>query len=160
VHLGVILRSSGSFNFQQKLRSLNTHINISKLRQLAIKNDYYDKQIEDLLEFGFPLDMQMQHFTPTNEVKNHPSAIAYIEHVYDYISEEIIQGAMLGPFSQIPDLSTHISPLITRPKGETHRRVIVDLSYPYEFGRSVNSVTTPNTYLNTAYTLKLPRCSY
>jgi hypothetical protein len=123
---------------------------------LAIENNFYDKQIVDLLEFVFPLDIQMQYFTPTNEVTNHPSATAFIDHVEDYISEKIIQGAMLGPFSQIPDLSTHISPLMTRPKGEAHRRVIVNLSYRCKFGKSVKSVTSPHNYLNTAYSLKLP----
>jgi hypothetical protein len=49
---------------------------------------------------------------------------------------------------------------MTRPKGDAHRRVIVDLSYPYEFGKSVHSVTSPHTYLNTAYTLKLPTVDY
>jgi hypothetical protein len=78
--LGAILRASGSLNFQQILRSLNTHVNIGKLRQLSIENNYYDKQIVDLLEFGFPLDMEMQYFTPTNEIENHPSATAFIEH--------------------------------------------------------------------------------
>jgi hypothetical protein len=45
---------------------------------------------------------------------------------------------------------------MTRPKEGTKRRVIVDLSYPYEYGRSVNSVTSAEIYLETAYSLKLP----
>jgi hypothetical protein len=153
--LGSILRSSCASNFQQKLKSLNTYINICKLHELAIDNNYYDKQIVDLLEFGFPLDMQMQYFTPTNDIKNHPSATTFIEHVYDYINEKIKLGAILGPFSKIPNESVHVSPLMTRPRGNDKRRVIVDLSFLYEFGKSVNSVTSPHTYLNTAYTLRL-----
>jgi hypothetical protein len=148
-----ILRSSRSLNFQQKLKLFNTHIHICKLHELAIEYDYYDKQIVDLLEFGFLLDMQMQYFKPTNDVKNQP---AYIDHVYDYIKEEIKQGAILGPFSQIPNETIHVSPIMTLTKGDAKRRVIVDLSYPYEFGKSVNSVTSPHSYLDTGYALRLP----
>jgi hypothetical protein len=87
---GLILKSSGSVNFQQKLKALNRHIDICKLQQLAIDYNYHDKQIVDLN--GFPLDMQMQYFTPTSDVKNHPSVLAFIDHVCEYIDEEIKQG--------------------------------------------------------------------
>jgi hypothetical protein len=80
----------------------------------------------------------------------------YIEHVKNYIIEEMNEGAILGPYESLPYDDVHISPLMTRPKNENKRRVIVDLSYPYEYGRSVNSVTYPDIYLGTAYGLKLP----
>jgi hypothetical protein len=62
----------------------------------------------------------------------------------------------LGPFDQLPYHNVHISPVMTRPKEGTKHRVIVDLSYPYEYGRSVNSVTRADMYLETAYIMKLP----
>jgi hypothetical protein len=45
---------------------------------------------------------------------------------------------------------------MTGPKEGTKRKIIVDLSYPYEYGLSVNSVTSAEIYLETAYSLKLP----
>jgi hypothetical protein len=79
-----------------------------------------------------------------------------MDSVQKYIQDEINEKAILGPFDQLPYHNVHISPLMTRPKEGTKRRVIVDLSYPYEYGRSVNSVTSTDIYLGTAYSFKLP----
>jgi hypothetical protein len=141
-------------NYQQKIKTLNTHINVSRFKELA--TNYFDKQIFDLIEYGFPLDINTKDFIPSKEAKNHPSALNYIEHVKNYIIEEMNEGAILGPYESLPYDNVHVSPLMTRPKNENNRRVIVDLSYPYEYGRSVNSVICPDIYLGTAYGLKLP----
>jgi hypothetical protein len=57
------------------------------------------------------------------------------------------EGAILGPYENLLYDDVHISPLMTRPKNENKLRVIVDLSYPYKYGRSVNSVTCPELHM-------------
>jgi hypothetical protein len=151
---GEVLRQGRVFNFQQKIKSLDTHINVDRLRELT--EYYYDKQVIDLIEFGFPLDMDKSNFKASNLVENQPSATNFMDSVLKYIQDEINEKAILGPFDQLPHHNVHISPLMTRPKEGTKHRVIVDLSYPYEYGRSVNSVTSAEIYLQTAYSLKLP----
>ena len=45
---------------------------------------------------------------------------------------------MLGPFKNSPIENLHVSPFLTHDKpGSSHRRVIVDLSFPH--GYSVNA---------------------
>jgi hypothetical protein len=47
--LGEVLRQGRVCNFQQKIKSLDTHINVDRLRELT--EHYYDKQVIDLIEF-------------------------------------------------------------------------------------------------------------
>ena len=108
-------------------------IRIPVSSKLKIKNwkyyltDYWDKQLVDLLEFGFPLDFDRNSELHSTE-ENHASGR---EHAYDmecYIQEELKHGAMLGPFDQKPIL-LHISPFLTREKPDSEVRcTIIDLS--------------------------------
>ena len=59
--------------------------------------DYWDKQLLDLLEFGFPLDFNKSTVLTSTE-ENHASAKQFSSHVETYIQERIKHGAMLGPF--------------------------------------------------------------
>jgi hypothetical protein len=65
--LGKVLRQGRVCNFQQKIKSLDTHINVDRLRDLT--EHYYDKQVIDLIEFGFPLDMDKTNFIASNLVE-------------------------------------------------------------------------------------------
>jgi hypothetical protein len=94
--LGEVLRQGGVCNFQQKLKSLHTHINVDRLRDLT--EYYYVKQVIDLIEFGFPLDMDKTNFIASNLVENHPSATNFMDSVQKYIQDEINEKAILGPF--------------------------------------------------------------
>jgi hypothetical protein len=152
--LAELLRDNGLKNYVAKIHPLNTHINVHRMRQLA--EGYYDMQALDLLEFGFPLDMRMADFTPCRDIKNHPSANKFIEHVHDYLQNEVKQGAIIGPYNINEFDNIQISPLMSRPKDITKRRIIVDLLYPYSYGSSVNNVTSAETYLDIKYALKLP----
>jgi hypothetical protein len=152
--LAELLRDNGLKNYVAKIHPLNTHIDVHCMLQLA--EGYYDMQALDSLELGFPLDMRMVDFTPCKDSKNHPSADNFFEHVRDYLQDELKQGAIIGPYNINEFDNIHISPLMSRPKDITKRRIIVDLSYPYSYGSSVNSVTSTETSLDISYTLKLP----
>ena len=131
---------------------LPSGLNIPAWRHLL--QDYHDQQLLDCLEFGFPIGYSERTW-PTVCNINHSSALAFPKDVEQYIDTEIMQGAMLGPFNHAPfRVGLHTSPLMTRPKKQSHRRVIMDLSWPA--GASVNSGIPKETYLGVPYKLRYP----
>ena len=117
-------------------------------------SDYWDKQLIDLLYFGFPLGFNRN--SPLKwEGANHNSAIHYPRDIEAYLSEELAHNAIVGPFKKHPCPVGHISPFLTREKPNSdNRRVIVDLSWP--LGCSVNGEIDKNSYLGTDFSLHLP----
>ena len=92
-------------------------------------SECWDQQLPELIEYGFPLDLNRQSKLVSSEV-NHSSAIEHAEHIEQYISEELQYGALYGPFQETP-IPVHISPRMTRAKQNLDkRRTIVDLSWP------------------------------
>ena len=91
----------------------------------------YSNIICDFLEFGWPIGYTSELY-PVSHMRNHPSAVAYPQHVQHYIETEIQYRALLGPFSCLPFETFHVSPLMTRPKkNSSKRRVIMDfLHFP------------------------------
>ena len=62
-----------------------------------------------------------------------------------YIQEEIGFGAIVRPFSDPPFQELHISSFMTREKpGLTHRRVIMNQSFPH--GWAVNTNISKDSY--------------
>ena len=116
-------------------------------------SDYWDKQLVDLLEFGFPLDFD-RNFELQSTEENHASGR---DHAYDiecYIQEKLKHEAMLGPFDYKP-IPLHISPFMTREKPDSEvRRTIVDLSWPKNF--SVNAGVMKDKYLGSSFVLNYP----
>ena len=116
-------------------------------------HEYWDQQLVDLLEFGFPLDFDKNTVLVSTE-DNHASARHFSSHVQTYIQEELKHGAMLGPFDHKP-IPLHVSPFMTRDKADSDtRRTIVDLSWPK--GQSVNSGVQKSKYLGTEFILNYP----
>jgi hypothetical protein len=155
LNLAEVLWCSDSKNYIAKIKPLNTHINVSRMRELA--EGYYDTQALDLLEFGFPLDICMADFTPNTQVKNHPSASNFIDDVHKYIREEIEHGVILGPYNLNDFDKVHVSPLMSRPK-DTNKQglLLIYRIHMSIYGSSVNSVTSAEAYLGVNYCLKLP----
>ncbi|XP_033730957.1 uncharacterized protein LOC117320473 [Pecten maximus] len=140
--------------------------------------DYKDREICDLLEFGFPLGFQEDLVTPvsikqtegsepvcTNQfefgsqefVANHKGAKVYPKQMDEYLERELEAEAVIGPFDINP-LRTPIklSPLNSVPKRDSvERRVILDLSLPK--GKSVNSHIPKDSYLGKPINLTYPR---
>lgn len=136
--------ATGLPNFMLCRTPLKTGLQIPIWRREL--SDYSDKHICDFLDFGWPLGYTSGAF-PSGPGKNHQSALAYPEHVQEYINKEVSHNAIVGPFSMIPFTRFHISPLMTREKKGTSdsRRVIMDLSFPH--GTSVNTGIPKDEYL-------------
>ena len=146
-----MIRDSGIPNFLGLCIPVKTNLKISSWR--AHLCDYFDKQLCDLIEFGFPLDFdRSRQFEST--LVNHVSARNFSEHIDKYLQEEIQFEAILGPFDHPPS-SMHISPFMNREKsGSDSRRAIIDLSFPK--GLSVNDGVVKNSYLGTDFQMHYP----
>jgi hypothetical protein len=125
---------------------------VDRFQELA--EDYDDKQLFELLRFGFPLDMT-QKFYPVKDTINHTSAVKFLE-VKKFIMTELQQGALSGPIHSDEFANIHISPQMLPPKEGDTRRIIVDLLWPKTEGASVNDAVLENKYLNCDFILKLP----
>ena len=116
-------------------------------------SDYWDKQLPDLIDYGFPIDFDRTCPLLSTE-KNHSSAQQFPRDIEAYLENEVTYNAMYGPFNKKP-IPMHISPLMTREKpGSDNRRTIVDLSWPH--GSSVNHGVQKNKYLQAYYQLSYP----
>ena len=116
-------------------------------------SNYWDKQLPDLIEYGFPIDFDRNCLLLSSE-ENHTSAQQFSRDIDVYLDNEVAYNAMYCPFNEKP-IKMHISPLMTRNKqGSDNRRAIVDLSSPH--GLSVNHSVLKNKYLNSYYYLSYP----
>ena len=116
-------------------------------------SNYWDQQLCDLLEFGFPLDFDRT--CPLDPIEeNHTSANENVEDISQFLEEEIKYQAILGPFDKKP-IDMHVSPLLVRDKqNSTSKKTIMDLSWPK--GASVNNGVAKDIYLGTPYELNYP----
>ena len=171
-----IIRKSAMPNFMGARIPVNGQFNIPAWKSYL--NRYWDKQIVDLLQYGFPLDFDRSRCL-SSTYENHASAVKFPDHVnyiqteikygailgpfdsavkfpdhVNYIQTEIKYGAILGPFDSYP-FPCHVSPFLTREKhNSANRHVILDLSFPV--GQSVNDGVAKDKYLNTYFHLNYP----
>ena len=125
-----LIRDSGLPNFLGLRIPVKTNLKIASWR--AHLCDYFDKQLCDLIEFGFPLDFDRSRLLESTLV-NHASARNFSEHIDKYLREELQFQAILGPFDH-PPIKMHISPFMTREKsGSDSLCAIIDLSFPKIF---------------------------
>ena len=109
-------------------------LNIKKWRHCL--SNYWNQQLCDLLEYGFPLDFDRKCSLNSVE-ENHTSAKKKYEPYSKFLEEELEHKAILGPFDDKP-IDMHISPLLARDKqNSSTKRTIMDLSWPK--GASVNN---------------------
>ena len=115
---------------------------------------YQFNRVCDYIEFGFPLSLDYKDFKYNTIVDNHPSASQFPEAVNDYLQTEIAYNAIVGPFDASPFEKLHVSPMMTRPKPDGSRRIIVDMSWPQ--GDSVNSHIPDKVFDDMTFQLKYP----
>ena len=143
-----IIRTSALPNFMGVRISVSSQLNINAFKSYLSK--YWDKQIVDLLQYGFPLDFARSRILEGTHVNN-SSALKFPEHVNSYIETEMKYGAILGPFEDHP-FHCHISSFLTREKpNSSNIRVILDLSFPV--CKSANDRVAKDKYLTTYFEL-------
>ena len=146
-----MIRDSGLPNFLGLCIPVKTNLKIASWR--AHLCDYFDKQLCDLIEFGFPLDFDRSRLLESTLV-NHASARNFSELIDKYLREELQFQPILGPFDH-PPIRMHISPFMTREKsGSDSRRAITDLRFPKGF--PVNDGVAKNYYLGTEFQIHYP----
>ena len=146
--------ASGRYNYEGCRIPIPTNIRYDRIKEaLGGKISPKESKTLALLEFGMPIDCQSK-FGVRKKQKNHHSAVMFKDAINEYLTLNNNIQAILGPFEQspIPDLS--YSPLMTVPKEETKRRVIVDFSFPS--GLSINDGIPKSTYLELNAEFSLP----
>ena len=151
-----IIRSTGYPNYKVARIPILSGLNV-KAWELYLQ-DYSDKRVLQYIKFGFPLSLIGASELGNKEITNHYSACQYAEEVQKYIDKEKSLGALLGPVNNISHPQYHCSPLMTRPKDNGSRRVILVLSYPH--GQSVNSHVDKSKFDESAFVLKFPNIDH
>ena len=146
-----LIKNSGLSNLWGMRKPVPTNLNVLNWRKHLI--DYFDQQLPDLIQFGFPLDFD-RNTQLCSTFHNHASVIEHSSHMTQYIQEELEHVAIMDPFDS-PPISCHISPFMTRPKADLHvRSTIIDLSWPK--GQAVNDGVGKQSYLGSEFQLKYP----
>ena len=146
---------SGVPNYKGVRIPLVTGLNVHKWEYYVQQYQYPFQKIKEYIKFGFPLSLTDSRNTLHNwEVKNHHSALQFPEGITKFITKELGHQAILGPFKNPPHPQYHCSPLLSRPKNDGNRRVILNLSYPK--GQSLNDHVSPDRYDGCEYKLKFP----
>ena len=146
-----LVKASGTYNYNYCRIKVPTELNINNWRLLCA--NYHDQKLLDYLEYGFPLCIDRDSFQYNSSGDNHPSATNFPMDVDAYFKKETEHKAIVGPCNHIP-FPVHYSPLLSRPKPDDTRRVIVNMSYPY--GASLNDRISNTHYDGVDFTLKYP----
>jgi hypothetical protein len=89
---------------------------------------YENAEIVQFIEYGFPL-----RWSELPDVEsstwNHGSAFSYCSHVDKFVSKELLNGGLAGPFQKAPWWESIISPLMIVPKNPNSRRTVFDATY-------------------------------
>lgn len=140
-------------NFLGAKISVPSGLNIQKWRQYL--SDYHDQSLCEFLQYGWPIGYRNAR-PPKSIEYNHPSALAHMSHVKDFIKIELQYGALVGPFDSPPfEPWTRLSPIMTRSKKDSNnRQIIVDLSFPD--GEFVNDGIDPTDHFGNDISYTLP----
>lgn len=116
-------------------------------------------QDDDVVLSGINFGFSLQYMGgPLNEIDidTRASGDRYRGHIQDYLTE-IGLGAIAGPYDSAPFYPwVRTSPIMTRPKADSHkRRIIIDLSYPPT--NNVNQAVIKNNYYGRFLGHSLPR---
>ena len=147
---------AGDFNYRAARVPVPSEMDIDAWRRNL--EGYEDMAIVDFLEYGWPAACDVgAGFIPTWH--NHPTALNFEADVDYYVEVERGHSAIMGPFDGMPFTSMQVSPLMTRlKKDSTHRRVIMDLSWPP--GASINDAIASNWYVDGRAEIRLPTADY
>ena len=94
-----MVKNSGLLNFLKCRVPVTSKLNVDKWHFHLV--DYWDEQLPDLLEYGFPIDFDRNSPLISTFV-NHTSALQNVEHVSNYLKEELQHQAIIFPFTFHP----------------------------------------------------------
>ena len=152
IELHKMVKKFNKPNFLGARIPVKSQLNIDQWQTYLV--DYWDKQLLEFLQFGFPLGFNRQ-CPLKNDNTNHKSAMEYPQDIDAYLTEERDFGAIIGPFAEHPIENAHFSPFMTRFKpNSSNRRVIIDLSWPK--GYSVNDGVEKDGYMGSEFRLTFP----
>ena len=86
--------------------------------------------------------------------RNHHSAVGFNQEVDGYFKKGVKSQELMGPFEAPPIEDLCFSPIMSVPKEDCKRRIIVDFSFPP--GKAINDGISKATYLDFAVTFSLP----
>ena len=149
-----MVKESGRYNFEGCRIPIPTAIRYDRI-EAALGSDATPKErrVLNLLKYGMPVNCKPS-FGVFKTQKNHFSAISHPEAIKDYLAKNVDAQAMLGPFKVPPFPGLCFSPLMTVPKEDKKRRIIVDFSFPP--GKSVNDGISKVNYLEFVVEFSLP----
>ena len=145
---------SGLHNFEGCKIPIPTSIRYDRLRDVLGENiTPKEERVLSLIKYGMPLDCKNDYGVKEPQ-DNHRSALSFPKAIENYLGKNGESHMVLGPFCMSPILDLRYSPLMTVPKEETERRVIVDFSFPA--GISINDGIPKATYLDHNVEFSLP----
>ena len=148
------VKASGKFNFEGCRIPIPTPIRYDRMKEaLGSEISPKEQRVLSLLEFGMPLDCNPA-FGVKEKQKNHSSAVSFKDAIDEYVCKGVHSQALLGPFNFSPINNLCFSPLMSVPKEDARRRVIVDFSFPP--GRAINDGISKLTYLEFEVEFCLP----
>ena len=147
----ILVAATGCPNYKLARVSVPTDLNIANWRALCV--NYYDKLLLEYLKYGFPLCVNRDTFMFNENIVNHPSAVQFPHDIDTYFDKELKYRAIVGPCQDFP-FQVHYSPILSRPKPDDTRHVIVNLSHPW--GKAVNDHISNEIYDGVPYILKYP----
>jgi hypothetical protein len=114
----------------------------------------YDKvEICQLIEFGFPVGVDTNQELEC-KTRNHGSSYMWYSHVDKFITKEVVECGVTGPYTLSPWKDIVISPLMTAHKKPRGRRTVFDATYGE---LSVNNATPGDKYMGETTTYTYPK---
>ena len=104
---------------------------------------YEHAELVQFIEHGFPLGLGELPALESS-TRNHGSSYGFYTHVDKFVTEELINGGLAGPFQKAPWWDSVVSPLMTAPKKPDSRRTVFDATYGEN---SLNNATPSDCYL-------------
>lgn len=154
VELAEQVMQTGQFNFCGARIPIETSWNTQLLGDLL--EGYHDKEVVEMLKFGWPIDRDPTCPLPPITGKNHKGALDFAQQVDEHIAKEVKLNAIAGPFDEVPFADFVCSLLNSRAKKNSNkRRLLMDLSWEPN-GPSVNAGIDKDRYLGKEVRLKYP----
>ena len=153
IHINPVIRRSKKHNFQYCRFPVPITWDVDRFEKLL--EGYHDAEIIQFMRFGWPVETEHlieSDTIPPNQqgARNNPGDLD------KYISDELSQKSIIGPFSEnMFGKTARFSPIDAIPKKDTtEKRVIINLSHPD--GTSVNDAISKDKYLGVETCLTYP----